>query len=61
MFLFDDFVCGNIMLGDIGLEDFDDCRVWVVLCLVQVDGFVAVLFYGFDMYVGECGVMFLGG
>ncbi|HEX3004859.1 MAG TPA: ABC transporter ATP-binding protein, partial [Angustibacter sp.] len=54
-FLFDDSVRGNITLGDPGLEDADDRRVWAALRLAQADGFVAALPHGLDTHVGERG------
>ena len=60
-FLFDDTVRGNITLGDAGLEDPDDRRVWAALRLAQGDGFVAALPHGLDTHVGERGTTLSGG
>jgi ABC-type multidrug transport system fused ATPase/permease subunit len=60
-FLFDDSVRGNITLGDTGLEDPDDRRVWAALRLAQADGFVAALPHGLDTHVGERGATLSGG
>ena len=60
-FLFDDTVRGNITLGDPGLEDPDDHRVWAALRLAQADAFVAALAHGLDTQVGERGASLSGG
>ena len=60
-FLFDDSVRGNVTLGDEGLQDDDDHRVWAALRTAQVDGFVAGLPHGLDTQVGERGATLSGG
>ena len=60
-FLFDESVRGNVTLGDPGLADDDDHRVWAALRLAQADGFVAALSHGLDTQVGERGATLSGG
>lgn len=56
--IFVDIVCENICFG---CFDVIDVEVEVVVQVVVVYEFLLVLLDGYDIYVGECGVMLLGG
>ena len=58
VFVFDDTVRGNVLLG---LEGRDDGAVWAALAAARADGFVRALPAGLDTEVGERGTSLSGG